>query len=170
MGQYKAHIRQCFLLALINLVWVGNSYASEDPIVLVRAAIHQYAVAVQTQDVDSIMALVPQRGLSDADQYISRESIFAELQDEDSYLYQNLFVRQPIQCREPGGFAGASDATYFDNLGDFSQITISKSEVFEDYYTIAFPRLNVDNCEIWRFYNAIVIEDGRAYFHNNFAR
>ncbi|MFG1495028.1 hypothetical protein ABMA57_00250 [Saccharospirillum sp. HFRX-1] len=156
------------LVLLIELVWPVLTYASDDT-ALVRAAIEQYAAAVQTQDVDAIMVLVPERGLSDADQYIARERIYSGLQDEASYLYQNLFTRDPIECRQPGGFAPASDATYFDHLDDFSQIKVTQHDVF-DFYSIAFPRLMVEGCEIWRFYTEIFVEDGRAYFHSYFAR
>ncbi|PTY38207.1 hypothetical protein BGP77_17335 [Saccharospirillum sp. MSK14-1] len=156
------------LALLIALAGPVLTYASDDT-ALVRAAIEHYAAAVRTHDVDAIMALVPERGLSDADQYIAKERIDSALQDETSYLSRNLFARDPIECRQTGGFAPASDATYFDHLDDFSQIKVTQHDVF-DFYSIAFPRLMVEGCEIWRFYTAIFVEDGRAYFHSYFAR
>jgi len=167
-GRFAKSGRALLLALLINLVWASPSYSSDD-VILVRDALWQYANAVQTGNLDDIMALVPERGLSDADQFVPKASVFAELQDEDSYLYQNLFAREPIECRESGGFASVSDATYFDNLDDLSQIKVTQHDVF-DFYSIAFPRLMVEGCEIWRFYTEIFVEDGRAYFHSYFAR
>lgn len=159
-------INRC-LLFMLSLLASVYGYA-DDGEELVSIAIEKYAKAVLSRDIESILELVPDRGLSDADQLISRNQIRSELTDSNSYLYESIFDRSDIACRDEGGLSMVSDYTYFQHLGDYEKISVLKSEDI-GLYTVNVPRLKVDGCEIWLFYMLFRIENEKAYFHGYFS-
>ena len=155
------------LVYTLGLLACGYSYAGDDE-ELVAVAFTTYAEAVLSEDIDSILELVPDRGLSDSDQLISREQIRSELNDEGSYLYKSIFDRSEITCRVEGGFSSVSDYTYFRNLDDYEKISVLRSEDI-GLFTVNVPRIKAEGCEIWLFYMLFRVENGKAYFHSYFS-
>ena len=155
------------LLGFLSFKLCSDDKIVENPVSLEESA-HQLLRAIHSKEIEKIEKFVPEFGLVDDDQNISKQLVVEELKNPSSNLYKQLFS-QDTKCKE-SLINYVSPFTFYEIYGEDYQVNVrliteSNHDIF-GVYILPISANSSCNYQLW--HSTFIRVRSKFYLYGNF--
>lgn len=166
-----------FLLVLtgVSLLTLNTCYAKKELINVadkVESTARQLLKDISEKRYESILSIIPDNGLRDADSWISKKSIENEIVESNSYLREQLYStpsdRDLKDCKEAGSYPVSPSYFYMKNNKNYTVKVRKPTGKGRLYHVSFFQKQSKAECRLILFSPSFIIIENKVFLYSYF--